>query len=274
MRDGEKCISHAIDVHTPSVARMYDWLLGGIDNYQSDRNACAELLTIAPSTQALARNNRAFLRRVVRVLAKEYRIRQFLDHGSGLPTQDNVHQIAQGIDPASRVVYIDNDPIVQAHGRTTLAANDRTAVINADMRDTEVIFAHPAVQRLIDLTQPVAALFVSVLHCLPDTGDDKAPGTLVKRVAARLPAGSLMVICQLVSDKPSVREGVTALMERSTHGNWGRVREQREVAAYFEGMRVIRPGLTDVVDWRPDAQPPPPERRATDWVEWGGVAQL
>ncbi|RSO06914.1 hypothetical protein DMH18_26015 [Streptomyces sp. WAC 06783] len=274
MHHGAKSISHAIDVHTPSVARMYDWLLGGVENYPADRAACKELLTIAPSTQVLARNNRAFLRRVVRVLAQEYRIRQFLDHGSGLPTQDNVHQIAQGIDAASRVVYIDNDPIVLAHGRTTLAANDRTAVINADMRDTEMIFAHPDVQRLIDLTQPVAALFVSVLHCLPDTGDDNDPGALVKRVAGRLPPGSLLVLCHLVSDRPSVREEVTALMERSTHGNWGRVREQREVAAYFAGMRIIPPGLVDVVDWRPDTPPPPVERRATDWVEWGGVAQL
>ncbi|MFD4630268.1 SAM-dependent methyltransferase [Streptomyces sp. NPDC058284] len=271
MVHGEKPISHAIDAHTPSVARMYDWLLGGVENYASDRDACAQLLEIAPSSKALALNNRAFLRRVVRILAKDYGVRQFLDHGSGLPTQDNVHQVAQHIDPGCRVVYIDNDPIVLAHGRTTLEENGNTAVISADMRETEEIFGHPEVQRLIHLDEPVAALFVSVLHCLPG---EQEPAQLVGRVADKLPKGSFMVMCQLVSDNPAVRQGVTDLMAQSTGGNWGRVREQREVEAFFTGMQILPPGLTDVVDWRPDTPPPPPDQRPEDWMEWGGVAQL
>ncbi len=265
----EKSISHAIDANTPSVARMYDWLLGGVENYACDRAACAELLKVAPSSRMLARDNRDFLRRVVRVLAEEYGVRQFLDHGSGLPTQDNVHQVVQRIDRRSRVVYIDNDPIVLAHGRTTLEENDQTAIINADMRDTEAIFAHPEVGRLIDLTQPVAALFVSVLHCLSDDDATK----LVKRVAGKLAPGSFLVVCQLVSDDAQVRHEVTELMVRATHGRWGRVRERREVEEYFAGMTVIPPGLTDVTYWRPAAQRP---RRlhTKEWVEWGGVARL
>ncbi|MFI9586971.1 SAM-dependent methyltransferase [Streptomyces sp. NPDC052236] len=261
--------SHIIDVGTPSVARMYDWLLGGIENYESDRKACAALLKVAPSSRELALNNRAFLRRVVRYLAKERGIRQFLDHGSGLPTQDNVHQIAQSIDPASRVVYVDNDPIVLAHGRTTLEENGRTAVIHADMRRTDDIFGHPDVERLISRTEPTAALFVSVLHCLPD-GDD--PGALVRGVAERLAEGSFLVVCQLVSDRADVRQGVTDLMEKATHGRWGRVREKHEVAAYLAGMDIIEPGLVDVTQWRPDSEVLP--RRPEEWEEWGGVAQL
>lgn len=112
---------------------MYDWLLGGKDNYASDRRACAQLLKLAPSTRDLALTNRLFLKRVVRVLAERYGVRQFLDHGSGLPTQDNVHQVAQRVSRNARVVYIDNDPMVLAHGRTLLDENDGTAVIQADM---------------------------------------------------------------------------------------------------------------------------------------------
>ncbi|MFE9404703.1 SAM-dependent methyltransferase [Streptomyces sp. NPDC006530] len=266
----EKSISSMINVDAPSVARMYDWLLGGIENYAVDRAACEELLKIAPSSQTLARNNRRFLQRVVRILAQDYGIRQFLDHGSGLPTQDNVHQVTQRVAPDSRVVYIDNDPIVLAHGRTTLEENGQTAVIQADMRHTDAIFADPQVNRLIDFDQPVAALFVSVLHCLPDKDD---PAGLVRRVAQHLAPGSFLVVCQLVSDRQEVREGVTDLMKMATNDSWGRVRTTQEVQAYFDGLDLLEPGLVDVVDWRPDTELTP-RRRADDWVEWGGVARL
>ncbi|MER7805117.1 SAM-dependent methyltransferase [Streptomyces parvulus] len=259
-----------IDVSVPSVARMYDWLLGGVENYASDRRECETLLQIAPTTRVLARNNREFLQRVVQVLARDFGIRQFIDHGSGLPTQDNVHQIAQRVDARSRVVYIDNDPSVLAHGRTALEENDNTVVVGADMRHTEAIFSHPEVRQLIDFTQPAAALFVSVLHCLPD-GD--RPGELVRRVAQRLAPGSFVVVCQLVSAHADVRERVTALMDRATGGHWGRVREEAEVRAYFTGMDLLEPGLVDVTDWRPHEKDVP-RPRSEEWVEWGGVARL
>ncbi|GAA3486498.1 SAM-dependent methyltransferase [Streptomyces cremeus] len=269
---------HAIDVDTPSVARMYDWLLGGIENYQSDRDACVELLTIAPSTKELALNNRNFLRRVVRVLAEDYGIRQFVDHGSGLPTQDNVHQIAQRVDPASHVVYIDNDPIVLAHGRTTLEENEQTAIIKADMRNQDYITGHAEYRRLIDPTKPTAALFVSVLHCVPD----EDARTLVDTVRARLKPGDFMVICQLASEQADVRERVTRLMDVSTGGHWGRVRKPEEVEAYFEGLRILDPGfgkgdgkapLCDVTDWRADSQVVP-RQKSQEWIEWGGVGEV
>ncbi|WP_346074845.1 SAM-dependent methyltransferase [Streptomyces graminearus] len=259
-----------IDVSTPSVARMYDWLLGGVENYAADRQECQKLLQIAPSSKILARNNRAFLQRVVRVLAQDYGVHQFVDHGSGLPTQDNVHQIAQRIEPQARVVYVDNDPSVLAHGRAALEENDNTVVLNADMRDTDRIFEHPEVQHLIDFSQPVAALFVSVLHCLPD---EDRPGEVIRRVAQRLSPGSFLVVCQLVSHRADVRDRVTELMRVATHDSWGRVREEHEVRAYLDGLEIIEPGLVDVTQWRPDKRA---AAKAGDeeWVEWGGVARL
>ncbi|MEU5401485.1 SAM-dependent methyltransferase [Streptomyces sp. NPDC005963] len=267
---GESWRPDAIDTTVPSVARMYDYYLGGSDNYESDREACEELLKQVPSTKELAVNNRRFLQRVVRLLASEYGIRQFIDHGSGLPTQDNVHQVAQAVAPESRVVYVDNDPIVLAHGRALLNENDRTAVIQADMRDTEGIFTHEETTRLIDFTQPVAALFVSVMHCIPDEDD---PAALVRRVAEKLVPGSCLVVCQLVSDRPEIRKFVTDFMAEATGGHWGRVREQREVAAYFEGFNILDPGLVEVSTWRPDSDLAPVQQ-THEWLEWGGVATI
>ncbi|GAA2093339.1 SAM-dependent methyltransferase [Streptomyces albiaxialis] len=258
-----------VDVTTPSVARMYDHYLGGKDNYAVDRAAVAELDKVVPSTKPLAINNRRFLQRVVRILAEDYGIRQFLDHGSGLPTQDNVHQVAQRVDPTSRAVYVDNDPIVLAHGRALLQENELTSVIQADMRDTDAIFDHPEVRRLIDLDRPVAALFVSVMHCIPDSSD---PAALVRRVTERLPSGSFLVINQLVSEDKATRDFVTDFMDRSTHGNWGRVRQAHEVERYFDGLELLDPGLGEINDWRPDSDLGP--RQLTDeWYEFGGVAR-
>ncbi|AJE87390.1 hypothetical protein SLNWT_7014 [Streptomyces albus] len=269
---GEKSQTHLIDTETPSVARMYDWLLGGSENYQVDREACAELLRIAPSTQHLARTNREFLRRVVRILAKDLGITQFLDHGSGLPTQDNVHEVVQQFNPDAKVVYIDDDPMVLAHGRIALDANDNTLVLGVDMRDTEQI--RHATGGFLDWNEPIAALFVSVLHCLPDTDDERDPAALIRRVAGQLAPGSYMVICQLVSDDPAVRDGVTELMAQATHNNWGRVREHHEVRQYFDHLEILDPGLVNVVEWRPDVPAPPVDLRPTDWVEWGGVGRI
>ncbi|GHA78213.1 SAM-dependent methyltransferase [Streptomyces termitum] len=273
MAYGEKPQTRTIDSSYASAARMYDWLLGGTENYQVDREACGELLRIAPSTQQLARNNRAFLRRVVRYLVQERGITQFLDHGSGLPTQDNVHEVAQRFDRDAKVVYVDNDPMVLAHAKTYLNDNSNTHVLDIDFRETEAI--HRATSGFLDWTKPIAALFVSVLHCIPDSPDETDPAAVIREVAGRLAPGSCMVICQLVSDDPVVRNEVTRLMDEATAGHWGRVRERDEVARYFDGLETIEPpGLVDVIDWMPDSSPPPLERRAKDWVEWGGVGVI
>jgi hypothetical protein len=260
-------LPYGVDVTIPSVARMYDSLLGGRDNYPADRAACDELLKHVPSMRELALNNRQFLRRVVQTLATEYGIRQFIDHGSGLPTQDNVHEIAQRVDPASRVVYVDNDPIVRAIGGVLLESNEHTAVLQADMRETDKIFASEPVRRLIDLDEPVAALFVSVLHCIPDSD---RPGELVARVADRLPNGSMMVVCQLVSDSADVRDFVTQFMDEQTQHHWGRVREKDEVAGFCTPLELVEPGLVEVSTWRPRKDDVPPQL-TWEWEEYGGV---
>ncbi|MFV0132204.1 SAM-dependent methyltransferase [Streptomyces sp. HMX87] len=268
----DKQLSTEINANVPTAARMYDYYLGGKDNYAADRAAVAELDKVVPSTRALALNNRRFLNRVVRTLSEDYGIRQFLDHGSGLPTQDNVHQVAQRIEPESRVVYVDNDPMVLVHGRALLDQNDRTAVIHADMRSTEEIFSHPDTQRLIDFSEPVAVLFNSVFHCIPDSDTD-GPMAVVRRVTERLVPGSYAVMCQLVSGDPEVREFVTNFMDQATQGHWGRVREEKDVAEWFEGMEILEPGLVEVSTWRPDSEVAP--RQVTqEWIEFGGVGRI
>ncbi|MFJ3824449.1 SAM-dependent methyltransferase [Streptomyces nodosus] len=271
MQSGRQ-VSTSIDATVPTAARMYDHYLGGKDNYAADRAACEELDKVVPSTRALALNNRRFLQRAVRTLTQDHGIRQFLDHGSGLPTQDNVHQVAQRVDPTAHVMYVDIDPMVLVHGRALLEQDERTAVIQADMRHTEEIFSHADTRRLIDFSQPVAVLFNSVMHCIPDSETD-GPPALVRRVAERLAPGSFMVLCQLVSEDPEVRDFVTGFMDQATQGNWGRVRRQSDVAAWFEGMEILEPGLVEVSTWRPDSEVAP-RQLTQEWIEFGGVGRI
>lgn len=266
---GERLI---IDLSKPSVARMYDHLLGGTDNYQVDRDACAELLRLAPSTRELALVNRAFLVRAVRYLAQEHGVRRFLDHGSGLPTRPNVHQVAQEVDPTSEVVYIDNDPVVLAHGEMMLAEDPTTtAVLEADMRNTTGIFNSRAVRRLLRDDKPVAALFVSVLHCIPDKDD---PWCLVRNVVEQLPRGSYLVISQLASDDAELRDSITDFMCEITDDSWGQVRSKSEVQRFFEGLDFLEESEpVEVSRWHPDSDIAP-RQRSEEWIEYGGVARI
>ncbi|MGD9486072.1 SAM-dependent methyltransferase [Streptomyces sp. TRM70308] len=263
-----------MDFSKPSVARMYDHLLGGTDNYQVDRDACEELLRMAPSTRDLALVNRAFLVRSVRYLARERGVRRFLDYGSGLPTSPNVHEVALEVDPSCEVVYIDNDPVVAAHGRMSLAEDPtRTAVLQMDMREADEIFESAKVKHLLRGDQPVAALFVSVLHCIRDTDD---PWGLVRRVAEQLPAGSYMVISQLASDDPDLRAEITGFMHEITGGNWGEVRSLSEVQRLFENLELLEVEEQEPVEvslWRPDSDLAP-RQSSKEWIEYGGVALI
>jgi S-adenosyl methyltransferase len=270
MEHGDTPLTDRIDVMVPSVARMYDYLLDGKDNYPADRTATEQLLEQVPSMKVLALNNRQFLRRVVRVLSEDYGIKQFVDHGSGLPTQDNVHEIAQRIHPDARVVYTDNDPIVLAHGRALLEQNENTAVLQADFRDTESIWNSAEVERLIHRDEPVAALFVSVLHCIKDTDN---PADVIRRVREKLPPGSFLVVCQLVSGDEEVRRGVTEFMDQSTGGQWGQVRQESDLADYLEGLELLEPGLVEVSTWRSDSDLAL-EQPSFEWIEFGGVARI
>lgn len=247
---------------------MYEYLLGGAEHYQSDRDACARLLRLAPSSAAVVRNCRAFLERAVRVLAEEHGIAQYVDFGVGLPARQNVHQIAREHVPRARVVYVDIDPMAVAHGRLVLEEDRQTLVLRADITRPDLIFGDPGVQRLLT-DEPTAALFGSVLHCLPDA---QAPAELITRVRERLPPGSFVAISHLVSDSASVRREVSELMVELTRGRWGRVRQPREIEGYFAGMRLLDPGVTDAREWRPDSRLQP-RQRTDEWTGWCGVAR-
>ncbi|MGP4111878.1 SAM-dependent methyltransferase [Streptomyces sp. 4N509B] len=263
-------LTREIDTMVASVARIYDYALGGKDNYAVDREAFDHIESLAPSTRPLAVNNRRYLARLVRILVEDYGVRQFLDHGSGLPAQDNVHQIAQRLDPDARVVYIDRDPMVLAH-RAMLEDNENTVVVHADIRDTDGVFDHPDVVRLIDLSEPVAALFVSVLHCVPDADD---PGGLLRRVVDRLPSGSFVAVNQLVSEDRELCDWTSGFLSSVTRGSWGRVRQRHEVRRWVEelGLEILPPGLVEVSTWRPDSQLGP-RQLTNEWIEFGGVGR-
>ena len=256
-----------IDPSVPTVARAYDYYLGGSNNFESDRMLCAQIDDLLPGTRGLAVNNRRFLERVVRFLAAECGVRQFIDHGSGLPTRNNVHQIAQRVHPNAHVIYTDSDPVVAVHGRRLLAGDPGTAFIHADIRDTAAILDHADTRRLIDFDEPVAVLFNSVLHCLKDEDD---PVGLVHRVMDQVPTGSYLAIAHLVSDDPEIREELTSIMLTATQGNWGRLRTAAEVAPCFDGLEIIDPGLVELTTWRPDETP---REQTWDMIEFGGVAR-
>ncbi|WP_327048986.1 SAM-dependent methyltransferase [Microbispora sp. NBC_01189] len=262
-----------IDTSKPSIARVYDFFLGGKDNFAIDRQIGEATLKIAPDAPAAGRSNRAFLRRVVRHLATEAGIRQFLDIGSGLPTQGNVHQVAQEAAPDSRVVYVDNDPIVLVHGRALLATNGSTMVIEADIRDPESILNHPAVRDLIDFTQPVALLLFAILHHLNDHED---PHAIAARFREALPSGSYLALSHFHNPGPSMPEvsaqATTAEKLFNENLGTGRWRTRDEILAYFGDMELLEPGVVPLAEWRPD--PGEPVDRGITYHTWlGGLAR-
>lgn len=257
-----------IDTKTPSAARVYDYMLGGTDNYAVDRMAADMGEDMLPGTKAMARNNRRFLERAVRYLAVDCRIRQFIDNGSGLPTQRNVHQIAQAIDPRSRVVYVDNDPVVLRHQKVSALSDDaNTAFLLADARNVDEILDNKDTTSLLDFGEPVAALYLSFLHFIPDDDD---PWGMVRHMMSRLAPGSYLAISHVVSDDAELRKNVTGMAAEMSKGRFGRIRKKHEVRTFFEGMEVVEPGLVNLTAWRPDGRD---EQQSQQWVMFGGVAR-
>ena len=209
-----------IDTTVPSTARMYDYWLGGHDNFAADRAAALKVSEAAPEAQLMAVENRKFLRRAVRYLAAEAGITQFLDIGTGLPTQGNVHQVAQDINPAARVVYVDNDPMVLAHSRA-LKTGGNTVVIEADLRDPRAILDHPGTRKLIDFGQPLAVLLVAVLHFISDDDD---PSATVAAIRDALQPGSYLVLSHVTGDirRESAAKRSRALQEGDVGGDAAR----------------------------------------------------
>ena len=248
-----------INTGVPNPARIYDYLLGGKDNFPADRDVADQLLAIAPVARDVVEDNRAFLRRAVHYLTREAGIRQFIDLGSGLPTQGNVHEIAQADAPDARVVYVDNDPMVVTHSRALLAG-DNTVAIQADLREPEVLLGHPEVRELIDFDQPIALLLMAILHFLPD---EQEPFGIVARFRDALPTGSHLAISHGTRDIPvrpdmSVEEmtemgtRVEQLYQLTTASLVTRTHAQIE--RFFEGLELLDPGLVEIQLWRPDDQ--------------------
>jgi hypothetical protein len=235
------------DPARPAAARIYDYLLGGKDNYAVDRTAAERVLAVAPDQRQLAQANRAFAIRAVGVLTSAG-IRQFVDLGTGFPTSPSVHEAARQADPEARVVYVDYDPLVHVHNTALLAQDDQVVSVRADIRQPETILDHPDVTRLIDFGQPVGVLCVAVLHLVPDAED---PAGIVARFRDQLSAGSYLALSQFASDSdPEAMAELRAVAAGTAVETYFRPRDA--ILRFFDGFELVPPGLTDVERWRQD----------------------
>jgi hypothetical protein len=242
-----------IDTGRPHPARMYDYYLGGKDNYLVDRQAAGQVLAVAPEVADMARENRAFLGRAVRFLVGEAGIRQILDIGTGIPAAGNVHEIAQRAAAGTRVVYVDNDPIVHVHASALLTGTGATGIVLADLRDPAAILAHPQVREMIDFSQPVALLLIAILHFITDSED---PAGIVAAFRDALPAGSYLALSHGTADLHSkaAASAAAAVYDRASAPLV--LRPRTRIGAFFDGFEQVEPGLVQVPLWRPDTGRP------------------
>jgi hypothetical protein len=260
-----------IDTSKPHPARMYDYYLGGKNHFAADRETAEKGLTTWKSGRVAARENRAFLGRAVRFLAAEAGIRQFLDIGTGLPTTNNVHEVAQAVAPSARVVYADNDPLVLAHARALLTSSPegRTTYIHADLRDPEAILADPGVREVLDFGQPIALMLVAVLHFVPD---EFKPGQVMATLIDALPSGSYLVASHITGEHDPVGPATGANAYRAA-GLPAQLRDADQFAQLaFAGLDLVSPGVALVSEWRPDGDEPRPSPAEVSW--YGGVARI
>jgi SAM-dependent methyltransferase len=237
-----------VDLSTPNVARMYDYYLGGKDNFAADRDAAEKALEFAPQIRLAAQHNRAFMGRAVRHLA-ETGIRQFLDIGTGLPTQSNVHEVAQDAAPDARVVYVDNDPVVLTHGRAILGAAENVHIVQADLRHPEEILDNLAVRKRLDFDRPIAILLVAIVHFLPEADD---PDAIVARFRDALPPGGHLVLSHVCGEAlPDSVPGVTEVYSHSSTPIVARTPER--IKGFFGDLELLDPGVVNVAQWRPDS---------------------
>ncbi|HEY7485328.1 MAG TPA: SAM-dependent methyltransferase [Streptosporangiaceae bacterium] len=248
----------------PHPARVYDYLLGGKDNFVADRQVAERLIAGNPQIVWLTRQNRQFLLRVVRFLAAGCGIRQFIDIGSGLPTQNNVHEVARTVISDARVVYVDNDPMVSAHGRALLASDPHTAFVKADLRHPAEIINDPETRRVINFTKPVALLLFAILHFV---ADDDAPHDHVTQLRDVLTPDSYLALSHgAPADDKRIRELSREAFENATTQLW--VRPPDTIARFFDGFELLPPGLVPITAWRPESSRPRPTRL------FGGVGRL
>lgn len=238
-----------VDMERPSIARVYDFYLGGSHNFEVDRELGRQIVSFAPETVDIARANRAFLRRAVRYCVAAG-ITQFLDVGSGIPTVGNVHDVAQALEPRSKVVYVDIDPVAVAHGHAILAGNERATVIQADLRDVDGILRRPELAELIDFTEPLAVLMVSVLHFVPDEDD---PAGIVAAFASATAPGSQVVISHASTVGFRAEAFDAARRQYARTANQLVMRSREQIEALFSSWELVEPGLTFLSQWRPDS---------------------
>jgi hypothetical protein len=241
-----------IDTSVAHSARIYDFILGGKDNFEADRRAAEAAIKANPTMATGMRENRAVMRRMTAFLAGEAGIRQFLDIGTGLPTSPNMHEIAQSLRPDSRIVYVDNDPIVLTHARALLTSNTEgtTAYIHADLRQPEKVLADPKLIDTLDLSEPVALMMFGVLHFIPD--QDDAHG-IVRRLLTALPSGSYLAVQHPTQD--FYADGVGADGSYRRAGIAFQYRTRDEFARFLDGLELVPPGVVPMTQWRPDGGP-------------------
>ena len=252
-----------IDVRRANPARVYDYWLGGTHNFLADQDAGRAMLAIEPNTRALVRANRAFLGRAVRFLAAAG-IRQFLDIGSGIPTEGNVHEVAQQAAPDRRVAYVDIDPVAIAHSKAILAGNQNATIVQGDLREPEKLLADPGLRSLIDFGQPVALLLCAVLHFI---SDDEDPGRLVAVLGDALGPGSYLALSQLTHDDgaPEVARAAQKTYNRSVATS-SHARSRTEILRFFDGFDLVDPGLVYTPQWRPDSPGDVPDDPGRFWI--------
>jgi hypothetical protein len=254
-----------VDTSKPSVARVYDAILGGKDNFAADRAVAAKRLELIPDGGQGARISRGFLARGVAHMARAG-ITQFLDIGSGLPTSQNTHQVAQSVAPGARVVYVDHDAIVLAHSRALLTETPDTRVMLGDFRSPHDILDSPTVQQFLDWSRPVGLLLVGLVHHIADAED---PAALVRTYVDRLPAGSYLLLSHFSDASPEARALEQAFQQMLGSG---RMRSPKEIEGFFDGLELVEPGVVPVVSWHPDEVVPEPSTPSTLLV-YGGLGR-
>lgn len=255
----------SFDVSVAHQARIYNAWLGGKDNYAADRRAAEAAVAAYPGVASGARANRQFLARAVRYQAREGGIRQFLDIGTGIPTANNTHEVAQAVAPESRIVYADYDPVVLAHARALLTSTSegRTAYLNADLRDTEAILEQAALT--LDFSQPVGIMLIAILHAIEDSDD---PYRIVTTLLDAVPAGSYLTVSHPASDiDPEKIAAATTWLNQLSHQHFT-LRDYAGVSRFFTGLDLLEPGLVRIESWRPE-----PDETVNLSAMWGGVAR-
>jgi hypothetical protein len=249
-----------VDSSVPHPARRFNYWLGGKDNFAADRESGDAIEAQFPGVRKAARESRRFLRSGVEFLVTDAGIRQFLDIGTGLPTADNTHQVAQAIAPESRIVYVDNDPLVLVHARALLngTPQGRTSYLHADLRDPDAILRNAEVTGTLDMSQPVAVVLIAVLHFIHGTGAAKP---IVDRLMNALPSGSYLALTHATADfaTPEQKAIAQQMMDEGKLDSWSR--DKAEIAELFDDLRIVEPGLVPLSEWRPDPDQPLPNRQ-------------